>query len=287
MAQARGIALTALARSPQPAAAGVEWIAGALRDPAALDRLCAGADAVIHVAGAINAPDRAGFAAANIAGTAAVVAAANRAGIARFVHVSSLSAREPDLSDYGWSKVESEAVVRNQATGWTIVRPPAVYGPGDRATFVLFEMAARGFIALPPAGRLSLIHVDDLSRLLIELALNPAAAGAMIEPDDGHTDGWSHADFARALGRAVGRRVCTLALPRWGVFLAAHVEELRGRLMRQPPRLSRDRARYILHPDWTVSAASRPDDTLWSPLVDTEDGLRDTARWYRSEGWLR
>jgi nucleoside-diphosphate-sugar epimerase len=287
MAQARGIALTALARSPQQPADGVDWVSGGLDDAAALERLVEGASAVIHVAGAINAPDRAGFTAANIDGTAAIVAAANRAGIGRFVHTSSLSAREPGLSDYGWSKRESETVVRDQAAGWTIVRPPAVYGPGDRATFTLFRMAARGFIALPPAGRLSLIHVDDLCRLLIGLALGDAAGGLVIEPDDGRLGGWSHGDFALALGRAVGRPVRTLSLPRWAIAATAMIDETRARLMRRAPLLSRDRARYVIHPDWTVTATARPDETLWSPSIDTEAGLEATARWYRSQGWLR
>lgn len=242
---------------------------------------------MIHVAAAINARDRAGFAAANIAGTAALVGAAERAGVPRFVHTSSLAAREPAMSNYGWSKAESESVVRSQAKGWTIVRPPTVYGPGDRETLILFRLAARGVVPLPPAGRLSLLHADDLAALLLELALGRAAEGAVIEPDDGRPGGWSHAEFAAALGRAVGRRARALPLPGWTIAVGARVDEMRGRLRRRPPRLSRDRARYIVHPDWTVSAAARPDVGIWSPSIDTEAGLAATARWYRSEGWLR
>jgi nucleoside-diphosphate-sugar epimerase len=265
----------------------VTWVTGTLEDQNVLDRLCAGADAVIHVAAAINARDRAGFAAANIAGTAKLIDAANRAGIARFVHTSSLAAREPDMSNYGWSKAESETVVRERARGWTIVRPPTVYGPGDRETLTLFRLAAWGFVPLPPAGRLSLLHADDLAGLLIGLALSRAGDGMIIEPDDGRQGGWSHVDFAEALGRAVGRRVRPLPLPAWTIAAGAHVDEWRGRLRRRPPRLSRDRARYIVHPDWTVTATARPDETLWSPSIDTEAGLAETAAWYRSQGWLR
>ena len=71
----------------------------------------------------------------------------------RFVHVCSLAAREPQLSLYGASKARSEALVEasRPATG-AIVRPPAVYGPGDRETLELFKMAKRGLVVLPPRG---------------------------------------------------------------------------------------------------------------------------------------
>ncbi|MGU7753880.1 NAD-dependent epimerase/dehydratase family protein, partial [Klebsiella pneumoniae] len=79
LALAAGHEVRALTRRPQPARAGVMWIEGALDTPAALDRLVTEADTVIHVAGVVNAPDRAGFTAGNIAGTQAVVDAAERA----------------------------------------------------------------------------------------------------------------------------------------------------------------------------------------------------------------
>jgi hypothetical protein len=81
--------------------------------------------------------------------------------------------------------------------------------------------------------------------------------------------------------------VRALPLPGWTIAMGARVDEWRGRLRRRPPRLSRDRARYIVHPDWTVAATARPDASFWSPSIDTEAGLASTARWYRSQGWLR
>ena len=53
---------------------------------------------------------------------------------------------------------------------WAIVRPPAVYGPGDKETLELFRMAKLGLMLMPPKGRVSVIHVDDLARLLLALA---------------------------------------------------------------------------------------------------------------------
>ncbi len=164
-----GYEVRALARRTQPDRPRVTWIEGALDTPAALDALVRGADAVIHVAGVVNAPDRAGFAVGNIAGTQAMVDAARTAGVGRFVHVSSLSAREPALSNYGWSKAEAEAVVVASGLDWTIVRPTAIYGPGDMEMRDMFRMARFGLALLPPPGRISVIEVGDLARLLLAL----------------------------------------------------------------------------------------------------------------------
>ena len=77
----------------------------------------------------------------------------------------SLAAREPELSNYGWSKAESETLVRAAHIDWTIIRPPAVYGPGDGETLELFAMAKRGLVIAPPSGRTSLIPTT-MSRLV-------------------------------------------------------------------------------------------------------------------------
>ncbi|MCY7397376.1 MAG: NAD-dependent epimerase/dehydratase family protein [Sphingomonas bacterium] len=270
----------ALTRRPQPSCAGVTWVEGALDDPTALAALVKGADAVIHVAGVINA-DAAGFEASNVTGTAAMLCAAEHAGVRRFVHVSSLAAREPALSLYGASKARSEALVSASPLSTAIVRPPAVYGPGDRETLELFRMAKRGLVVLPPAGRLSLIHVDDLARLL--LALTASEATLLVEPDDGRVGGWTHEEFGQALGRAVGRKVRTWSAPRILLSLAARADTLvRGRKAKLTP----DRAAYFCHPDWTVSPDRAVLAELWQPRIGTEQGLAATAHWYEAQSWL-
>jgi nucleoside-diphosphate-sugar epimerase len=270
----------ALTRRRQLAREGVTWIQGALDDPGSLARLVEGADAVIHVAGVISA-DAAGFEAGNVAGTAAMLAATERAGITRFVHVSSLAAREPDLSLYGASKARSEALVRVSRLSTAIVRPPGVYGPGDRETLDLFRMAKHGLVILPPAGRLSLIHVADLARLLLALAASDETL--LIEPDDGRPGGWTHEEFAQALGRAVGRKVRTLSAPGPLLRLAARAD---GLVRGSNAKLTPDRAAYFCHPDWTVSPAHAAPTQLWQPQIATEQGLAETASWYREQQWL-
>lgn len=280
----QGLSVRALARRPQPSRAGVEWVEGDLDDTAALARLVERAEAVIHIAGVVNASDTAGFAAGNVAGTLNLVTAAMVARTPRFVHVSSLSAREPQLSAYGASKLKGEKVVMASPLDWTVVRPPAVYGPRDREMLELFRFAKAGIVPLPPHGRMAAIHVDDLARLL--LALVPGGEDVshkVFEPDDGHAGGWTHKSFAKAIGWAVGKRITPLPLPAFALRAAARGDRL---LRRAAAKLTEDRVGYMCHPDWTVRDEARPPAARWRPQIGTREGLKATARWYREAGWL-
>jgi nucleoside-diphosphate-sugar epimerase len=283
LALAAGHQVRALTRRPQPIRDGVTWVDGALDKPDSLATLCSGADAVLHVAGVINAPDPAGFEAGNVTGTAAMLAAATGARVKRFVHVSSLSAREPGLSQYGASKARSETKVRTAAIDWAIVRPPAVYGPGDRETLELFKMAKRGLVLLPPSGSLSVIHAEDLADLLLATLLAAAPSGLTIEPDDGHAGGYSHRAFATLLAAAFGKSAATLAAPAPLVRAAAWLD---GMVRGDGAKLTPDRARHFCHPDWVIDPARAAPPTLWRPRIPTPQGVADTARWYEREGWL-
>lgn len=282
LALAAGHEVRALTRRPQHPREGVTWIAGALDTTDALAALVTGADIVIHVAGITNAPDRDSFWAGNVDGTAAMLAASHAAGVRRFVHVSSLAAREPELSDYGGSKAAAEVLVKASPLDWVMLRPPGVYGPGDTEFLDLFRLARRG-LAIAPAGRISLIEVSDLGGLLLALATGTPPPHAIYEADDGAANGWSHTEFAHAIGAAVGKRVVALPIPKLALMLAARADmAMRG----ANAKLTLDRARYIAHPDWTIDPARRPPPVLWEPQVKTAQGLAATAAWYRAQGLL-
>ena len=274
----------ALTRGDQPPRANVTWVRGALEQPDSLLELATGADAVAHVAGVISARTRAAFEAGNATGTLATVEAAKAAGVKRFVHISSLAAREPGLSDYGWSKAKGETLVKASGLDWTIVRPPAVYGPGDEETLELFKMARRGTVWLPPRGRFSLIEVGDLAQFIISVLPWDDCVAQTYEPDDGNRAGYDHREFAGMLGTAFGRRTRAVSVP--GPLMKS--ASLLDRLFRRGgAKLTADRVRYFLHPDWVASAAARPPVQLWRPRVRTAPGLKATADWYRAKGWIR
>lgn len=280
----QGEALRALTRKDQPPRDGVEWLKGDLANTEALARLVTGVEAVIHIAGVTSAPDPEGFEEGNVRGTLRLVEAAVKAGVPRFVHVSSLSAREPDLSAYGASKRRAEQIVMASGLDWTMVRPPAVYGPRDTETLDLFRAAKWGVVPMPPPGKASLIHVADLARLL--LALVPTGedvTGMTFEPDDGRKHGWSHRELALAVGWAMGRKPWVPHLSAGSLKAAARLDSwLRG----GKAKLTPDRARYLAHPDWTIDRAKFPPVSRWQPKVDPRDGLKETAAWYRENGWV-
>ncbi len=285
-ALAAGHQVRALARRDQAARAGVEWVAGDLAGTAALAALVAGADAVIHVAGLTNTPDPAAFAAANVTGTANVLAAMTGAGVRRLVFVSSLSAREPKLSAYGASKAQAEALVEASGLDWTTVRPPGVYGPRDVDYLEMFRTAKWGFVPLPPGGASSIIHADDLARLLVTLATGNAAPTrkTVYEPDDGREGGWSHKELAQAIGAAVGKgSVFAPHLPRAVLEVAAASDRL---LRGDRAKLTPDRIGYMCHPNWVARFDRKPPPGIWQPQIAGEDGLKATAEWYAREGWL-
>ena len=280
----QGVEVRALTRREQAKAPGIDWVHGDLHDRKALRRLVRKAEAVIHVAGVVSSPDPDGFHVGNVEGTLTVIEAAVAAGVPRFVYVSSLAAREPKLSRYGASKAHAEKLVKASGLDWTIVRPPAIYGPHDREMFEMFRAARWGVLPMPPPGRVSMVHVADLARLLLTLARqDDGVSRRVFEPDDGREDGWSHREMARAIGWAVGRRP-------WVPHLSKPMLERLARLDKAvrggKAKLTSDRVDYMAHPDWVCRAARRPPRKLWQPEVPTLEGLRATAAWYREQGWL-
>lgn len=278
-----GQTVKALTRREQPAREGVEWVQGTLSDTQALTQLCDGADAVIHIAGLTNTPDTAEFETANVTGTANVIAAMKQAKCKRLVFVSSLSARKPELSAYGASKAAAEELVQASKLNWTIVRPPAVYGPRDDDMLELFRTAKWGIVPLPPSGATSIIYVDDLARLLLALA---ASSGhkKIYEPDDGRTGGWAHKEMAQAIGRAVGKRtVFAPHLPASVLSAAASAFKV---IQGDKAKLTADRVGYMCHPNWVVRSDRKPPESLWKAEISGEEGFAKTANWYREAGWL-
>ena len=281
-----GYTIRALTRRKQDDRPGVTWVRGALDDKNSLAELCTGADMILHIAGVVNAPDRAGFESGNIAGTLAVVEAAKQAGTRRFIHVSSLAATQPQLSIYGETKAKAEKIVATSGLDWTILRPPAVYGPGDGEFLDLFKMARLGFVTMPPDadGRLSVIHVEDLCHALLALLPEQEDLTAQIfEVDDGKPGGWTQASFARAIGWAIGKRISPVGIPKSLLRLGARADRL---MRRDKAKLTEDRVNYFCHDDWTIDPAKRLPSQLWQAQIETREGLKDTANWYRQNDWL-
>jgi nucleoside-diphosphate-sugar epimerase len=268
--------------TPLPSLAGVdcEVVWGDLSDEQALRRLVDGADAVVHAAGLIKARRAEDFLAVNRDGTARLSAAAPDA---LFLLLSSLAAREPQLSPYAASKRAAEDAVAGRVGPWCAVRAPAVYGPGDRETLAYFKMAARGFALRPNRvdARLSLIHVEDLVEALA-LALDRRPPASVCEIDDGRDGGYSHLEMAGAAAEALGRSVQSLAVPRPLIGAVAQVNARRPSTQILTP----GKVHELFHPDWVVHDRRLAAALDFVPRYLLAPGFRHTISWYRSHGWL-
>ena len=261
-------------------------VLGDLADLAALKRLCAGADAVIHVAGVIKARTRADYEAANVEGARRLALAAGVAAPgAPVILISSLAAREPQLSDYAGTKRAGETVAAEVlGPRLTVARPPVVYGPGDWETLSLFKAATKSPVLplLDPAARIAMIHVEDASRQVAWLAGNPS--GGVVSLSDERPEGYSWRELMGEAARACGRTPALVRIPAAAARLAGLVGEAR-RLMGSTPMLSAGKTRELLHTDWSVpqgeGALAAP-----PPSIGLSEGFRQTVRWYRAAGWL-
>ncbi len=264
-----------------------ELVIGDLADPPALERLVSGADAIIHLGGVVKALRREEFYAANEGGTERLLrAAAQAAPAAMLVHVSSLAAREPGLSPYCDSKHRAEQAVRALAGDrvWTILRPPAVYGPGDREIGPMFAAARLGIVPYPaaPGAALSMIHVGDLAEAIAACLTRSGSPQATFEIDDGVPGGYRWPDILGALGEAVGRRPRGLRVPRAALALLAGLNQAVARIDHRARMLRPHKVAEIYWPDWVVRGERLEDVSDWRPAFDIWRGFRDAAKWYAS-----
>lgn len=263
------------------------WIRGDLGSEKALAKLVSGAEVTVHVAGAIKALSRSSFFASNRDGTRALIDAAVRARVPRFVLVSSLAAREPALSPYAASKRAAELVLTDYEDNieTVILRPSAIYGPGDRETVRLFQMAANGFVACPGSAdaRFSLIHVGDVVTA-IQACCEQAQSKRPLEIDDGTPDGYGWEDVATAAGLALNRVPKVFRLPAAVVWIAGGLGSTKGIITRKSSMLTLAKVPELLHPDW-VSRGPRP--AGWTPQWPLDRGFDDAIDWYSSQNVLK
>jgi len=296
--------VAALVRSPGRAevlrSLDCRLVEGGLEDEAARLALVEGAEVVFHVAGLVAARSEAEFLRVNRDGSAALARAAARAGAGRLVLVSSLAVTGPSrpgvrvdersgpgpVSAYGRSKKAGEDAVRAAGVPFTVVRPPAVYGPRDRAFLTLFRAAARGVVPLLGDGarELTLVHARDLARALLAAAASPATVGGTYHA--GNPEPVTQRELAVAVGRAVGRNVRCVTLPAAAVRGLLGAAGAAARALGRVPFLDGDKANELLAPGWTCESEALRRDAGWAAEMPLDQGLAATAGAYREAGWL-
>lgn len=282
-------------------------VTGDLTRPESLVEAARGVNAIFHLAAALRARTDHDYEAINARGTRAVVQALQAAAATgpnrapRLVYVSSLAAGGPapegrpvraddpphPISMYGRTKLAGEAVIREEIGNlpWTILRPPAVYGPRERDVLLVFKLVHRGFMPLIGSGRqpLPMIHVADLVEA-IALAGEKAASGTTWYVTDG--DLRDYRGVMEALARALGVRPLRVHVPLWIVSLAGAIGQFLYDVTGRPMIVNRDKARELRAPSWACDADPIRRELGFQPRFDLDQGLADTVRWYRENGWL-
>ena len=265
---------------------GVDLVEGGLDELPALERLVSGAQAVVYCAGSVRGLERRDFEPVNVAGVGHVSRVAGTlAEPPRILLISSLAARCPGLSAYAWSKREGERMLAHRAASmaWTVLRPPAVYGPGDRELMPLFHWMRRGLAPVlgDPQGRVSLVFIDDLVEVIARWAEVPVMEPRVLEVHDGKVGGYSWDEVIRVAERLRGRRIVRLAVPRPLAHLAAFASSGVARARGRAPMFTPDKLRELLHPDWVCDNREICSMIGWRPRVDLYQGLARTLQWRR------
>lgn len=277
-----GKQVRALARNPERAQAqlaeGVEIVAGDLANRASLDSLLQGADVVIHCAGAVRGSSQLQFDQTNVVGTDALLQAMSASeNPPRLILLSSLAAREPGLSWYANSKYRSEQLLRTSGSGlaWIIVRPPPVYGPGDKEMLPVFRAMSRGLTPVPgeKSARISLIHVRDLVAALLACLESADMPSTDYSLCDGHAGGYDWTEMAALVEQVWQRRVRLLPIPRWLLNGFAAINLTLARMLGYAPMLTPAKLRELRHRDWVVDNDKIQAEIDWQPQIQLQQGL--------------
>lgn len=262
----------------------IEVTPGDLRELDAIQRLCEGAEVVVHAAGIVKARDDRDFQSINAQGARRLAEAARNAD--HVVLVSSLSAREPQLSPYANSKRQGE-IEMAEVLGdrLTVARPCAIYGPGDRELLPVFQAAAV-LPALPvwsKTARIAMIEVSDAARAVAALAVS--RPGGVIALCDDQPEGYGWRDLMGAAARAVGKSARFVPASPVFVRLAGLTNDF-TRVFGATPMLTSAKARELLHENWAVAASER----IGAPAIGATplaEGFSTAVAWYRSAGWMK
>lgn len=268
----------------------LDVVPGDLENPQALERLVKGADAVVHGAGLIKARNRSQFMRINRDGTRLIADITRRlAPDARFIAISSLAAREPQLSDYAASKRAGEDAARasygDAANKLVIIRPPAIYGPWDRETLAIFKAASQPVVPVFGTGRTAIVHVASAAGALAQLAMGQGQAGlyALADPKVG---GYGMRELLEHAAAAVGNRPLLVPVPNLALLGAGWVSGWVGAWRASAPIFTAGKARELLHPDWAVPAEEALPGALYQENIGVLQGFGDTVAWYRAAKWL-
>lgn len=283
----------------------VEWLIGDVFDPALVDKAMRGVQYVFHIATLYRTPsaDENQHRLVHVESTKLLAAAAlKQPDFRRFVHVSTVGVHghieNPPADEntpfapgdeYQRTKAEAERWLVDFAAhhkfDYTIIRPCAIYGPGDKRLLKLFRMARRRWC--PVIGRkpclYHLIHVEDLVAIMIRAAVHPAASGqAFIAGDPAPV---SLDELLRMMAEAQGRTTRIIHLPFAPFWYAAMACEAICKPLGINPPLYRRRVKFFIN-DRSFNTGKLRTLLDYTATQSPSSGVNQTAAWYQGQGWL-
>jgi nucleoside-diphosphate-sugar epimerase len=280
----------------------VEFITGDITDKTSLKGIIDNIDLVIHMAGLIKASNFKSFKKVNTEGTVNLINTIppeKRSSI-KFIFISSMAACGPSrnrqplsedqpptpISHYGQSKLLAEQAVRKSSLDYRIIRPAAVYGPGDRETLSFFRLAAKHIN--PRIGfrkrYLSLIHVKDLISLIFKAALSDKKNQIYNATDC--TNGYSWNKIIKKASDNLDSWLVPLYIPKSFVAIAAYSATLWSKISNNSTIFNVDKFNEMKQQYWLLSSAKAQDQLDFSPAYDLQKGFSETAQWYQEKGWI-
>jgi nucleoside-diphosphate-sugar epimerase len=294
--------------------AGAQLVVGDVTERAVIGRALAASQAgiVFHLAGLLKASRTDDFLRVNAGGSESVAAVcADCTEPPVLVMVSSLAAVGPcdvdrphvesdsptPVSAYGRSKLAAELAAARYAgrVPISIVRPPIVFGSGDRGVLEMFRPISRWGIHVVPGRspqRFSLIHVADL----VEGLLLVAEKGERLHPNDSPGQGIyfmamednpTYTELGEAIATALGKKRATvIRLPAPLVKLVGLCGDAMTQIRQRPARINSDKMTEALAGSWMCSSAKARTHLGWHPAATLAERLYETAQWYHQKGWL-
>ena len=273
---------------PQEQVEKLDVIKGSLSDKEALARLVDGVDVVVHMAGLIKARRPIDFETANVGGTRNLIEVLNTQNPeAGFVFVSSMAAREATFSPYAATKAAAEKVLQELIDQPIILRPCAIYGPGDEETLPLFKATRLPFQPAlnGPKARVCLVHVTDVAeaigRSAMALVQKSSLQGTFEVSDERH-EGYLWREIIEAACLTCGQKARPFHVPRLIPKILGRFGDLQAAITRSAVMLTSYKVVEVLHEDWSSNESVQLPRDIWQPSITLPEGFENTVQWYRN-----
>ena len=282
----------------------VEYRYGDITQPETLNDMVEGMDYIIHSAGVVKARHNDTFFEVNERGTRSLLetVATKCPEVKKVIYISSAAAAGPTINDrpiteddpphpvsvYGESKLAGEKTALSFAGKMHVIaiRPPGIYGPGDREIFTFFDIVNKGI--RPLIGnvnrKLQLVHVDDLCRGVCMATTGNTVSGEAYFIAEKRA--YTMKELVDVLAKTAGKKGIPIKFPAVIFKIIAFISEFAFKAVGATPMLTRDKARE-LHTSWEISTEKAQRAFGFESEIPFERGSRETYAWYRKEGWLK